>query len=52
MRRPNGGGELEPNWNSRVPLYLFTQKNVTPSTQMFAGPTNYTGQFKKLWHRA
>jgi len=49
MARYSIGSSLVPNWKSTVPQYIFTPKNTTATTTMFAGVPNYTGQFKKLW---
>lgn len=51
MARYSVGDSIAPNWNSRAPLYVRTIKNTKADSPMYAGPTNYTGQFKKLWRR-
>lgn len=51
MARYSVGDSIVPNWNSRAPLWLRTSKNTTADSQMYAGPVNYTGQFKRLWRR-
>ncbi len=49
MARLSVKNSVVPNIKARIPLYVFTKANTTPTSQMYAGPTNYTGQFKKLW---
>ena len=49
MARHSVGSSLVPNWKSTVPQYVQTPKNTTATTPLFSGPTNFTGQFKKLW---
>lgn len=51
MARYSVGDSLVPNWKARVPIYLYNLKNSPAGTQSYAGPINYTGQFKKLWRR-
>lgn len=51
MARYSVGDSIAPNWVSRAPLYLWNQQNTTPNSQMYAGPINMSGQFKKLWRR-
>ncbi len=49
MARQSVGNSLVPNWKARMPFYMWTQENTRANSQMYAGPINYTGQFKKLW---
>jgi len=50
MARYSVGDSLTPNWNATTPQYQQNSKNTTATTNLYAGPPNYTGQFKFLWH--
>lgn len=51
MARYSVKDSLVPNWTARLPLFMWTPKNMTLTSPMYAGPANYTGAFKKLWKR-
>ena len=49
MARYSVGNSLAPNVNTQPTPYIQTAANTTVTTPVYAGPPNYTGQYKRLW---